>query len=85
MAAGWCTVVGEPTVALGRGRRAGTRAQVATAIQRGTTTAWLRWREELGGVGTGAVVVSLWWHAVAGGAEELRRRWLGLGHDSERG
>ena len=37
------------------------------------------WREVLGGVGKGAAAVSLWWRTVTGGAEELRRRWLGLG------
>ena len=37
------------------------------------------WHEVLGGVGKGATAVSLRWRAVAGVAEELRRRWLGLG------
>ena len=57
----------------------GTRAQVAAVIQRETTMVWLRWREVLGDVGTGAAAASLWWRAVAGGAEELRRHMLGLG------
>ena len=36
------------------------------------------WREVLGGVGKGAAAASLRWRMVAGGAEELRRCWLGL-------
>ena len=38
------------------------------------------WRKVLGGVGKGAAMASLRWRAVAGGAEELWWRWLGLGH-----
>ena len=64
---------------IGGGRRA---AVVLGATQE---EAWLRWREVLGGVGTGAAAVSLRWRVVAGGAEELWRRWLGLGHGSVRG
>ena len=37
------------------------------------------WREVLGGVGKGAAPMSLRWRAIAGGTEELRRCWLGLG------
>ena len=64
----------EPTAA-----HAGDRRRRGEVLGTGSATAaWLRWHAVAGGA-------RLRWREVAGDAEELRQRWLGLGHGGVRG